>query len=87
MSSQQTSGKWLARWRETPGGPQKMRSFTRKIDADRFDTEIHHQLHHWASTSTRLPAIWFQQYADEWLKPTPMAASHAGPHRRELRPQ
>lgn len=31
-----TDGKWRARWREVPGGPQKTRHFERKIDAQRF---------------------------------------------------
>jgi len=28
------NGKWRARWREYPGGPQRARHFVRKIDAD-----------------------------------------------------
>ncbi len=29
-------GRYRARWREHPGGPQKTRHFTKKADADRF---------------------------------------------------
>ena len=29
-------GRYRARWREYPGGPQKTRTFDRKGDADRF---------------------------------------------------
>lgn len=34
------SGKWRARWRPTPGGPQRSKSFVRKLDAQRFLTRI-----------------------------------------------
>jgi len=33
-------GRWRARWREYPGGPQKARHFRRKLDAQRFLTRI-----------------------------------------------
>jgi hypothetical protein len=29
------NGQWRARWREYPGGPQRMKQFARKIDAQR----------------------------------------------------
>ena len=32
------NGKWRARWREYPGGPQRARHFPRKIDAEQFLT-------------------------------------------------
>lgn len=31
-----TDGKWRARWREYPGGPQRTKHFARKIDAEQF---------------------------------------------------
>jgi integrase len=34
------NGKWRARWREYPCGPQRTRQFARKIDAQRFLTRI-----------------------------------------------
>ena len=30
------NGRWRARYRERPGGPQKARHFDRKVDAERF---------------------------------------------------
>jgi hypothetical protein len=33
-------GRWRARWREYPGGPQHAKHFDRKIDAERFLTRI-----------------------------------------------
>ncbi|MDP1820431.1 MAG: site-specific integrase [Acidimicrobiales bacterium] len=38
------NGKWRARWREYPGGPQKTKAFDRKIDADRHIVEMQHRL-------------------------------------------
>jgi len=34
--SKRDNGSWLARYRPTPGGPQKTRSFGRKVDAQRW---------------------------------------------------
>lgn len=38
------SGKWLARWREYPGGPQKSKTFDRKIDAERHLVQVQSDL-------------------------------------------
>jgi integrase len=38
------NGKWRARWREYPGGPQRARHFARKIDAERHLVQVQHQL-------------------------------------------
>lgn len=38
------SGVWRVRWREYPGGPQKTKSFRRKVDADEWRTSVEHQL-------------------------------------------
>jgi integrase len=37
-------GKWRARWREYPGGPQKTKHFARKVDADRHLVKVQHDL-------------------------------------------
>ncbi|MGQ0804185.1 MAG: tyrosine-type recombinase/integrase [Actinomycetota bacterium] len=37
-------GKWRARWREYPGGPQRTRHFDRKIDAERHLVSVQHDL-------------------------------------------
>ena len=39
-------GRYRARWREYPGGPQKTRQFNRKGDADRFLDGIRGDLAH-----------------------------------------
>src|ERR1700733_6384605 len=38
------SGQWRARWREYPGGPQRTKSFTRKVDAERHLVKVQHDL-------------------------------------------
>lgn len=38
------NGKWLARWREYPGGPQKSKQFSRKVDAEKHLVKIQHDL-------------------------------------------
>lgn len=37
-------GKWRARYREHPGGPQRSRHFDRKVDAERFLTSVQSRL-------------------------------------------
>jgi hypothetical protein len=37
------NGKYRARWRPTPGGPQRTRQFGRKLDAQRFLAETEHR--------------------------------------------
>ncbi len=39
-------GRYRARWREYPGGPQKTRQFPRKADAERFLDGIRGDLVH-----------------------------------------
>lgn len=33
-------GRWRARWREYPGGPQRTKAFIRKVDAERFSRYV-----------------------------------------------
>ncbi|MGI8751210.1 MAG: tyrosine-type recombinase/integrase [Acidimicrobiales bacterium] len=37
-------GRWRARWREFPGSPQRTKSFTRKVDAERHVVKVQHDL-------------------------------------------
>ena len=37
-------GKWRARWREYPSGPQLTKSFARKVDAERHLVGVQHDL-------------------------------------------
>ena len=38
------NGRYLARWREYPGGPQKSRQFARKVDAEKYLVKVQHEL-------------------------------------------
>jgi integrase len=38
------NGKWRARWREYPGGPQRSQAFGRKVDAQRHLVDVEHRL-------------------------------------------
>lgn len=37
-------GRWRARWREYPGGPQRTKHFARKLDAEKHLVRIQHDL-------------------------------------------
>jgi integrase len=62
------NGKWRARWREYPGGPQRARHFARKIDAERFLVDVQHRLLSGVYTSPAAGRITVAAYADEWLE-------------------
>ena len=38
--SRRPNGTWQARYRAAPGGPQRSRVFTRKVDAQRWGDEV-----------------------------------------------
>jgi integrase len=38
------NGRWQARYRESPGGPQRAKDFARKVDAERFLVDVQHRL-------------------------------------------
>ena len=62
------NGRWRARWREYPGGPQRARHFARKLDAERFLVEVQHRLMTGQYTSPAAGRITAGQYAVEWLE-------------------
>jgi integrase len=66
--SKRPNGKYLARWREVPGGPQKTRQFDRKIDADRFATEIEHRLNVGTYVDPAGGRKRFGAHAEEWAE-------------------
>lgn len=39
-----SNGRWRARWREYPGGPQRSKHFARKADAERHLVQVQHDL-------------------------------------------
>jgi integrase len=60
------NGKYLARWREYPGGPQKTKTFRRKIDAETFLTGVSHQLLSGTYVPPAAGQLTVAAYAEEW---------------------
>jgi integrase len=61
------NGKWRARWREYPAGPQKTKHFTRKIDAEQFLVDIQHRLLSGTYTPPSAGQVTVAAYAEDWL--------------------
>ena len=62
------NGAYRARWRETPGGPQKAATFDRKIDAQRHLTKIQHELLSGTYIDPRQAQTPLAVYAACWLE-------------------
>jgi integrase len=62
------NGKYRARWREYPGGPQKTRQFERKIDAQRFLVEIEHAQNSGSYVDPGRGRQKFEDFAEEWAE-------------------
>jgi len=61
------NGKYLARWREYPGGPQKTKTFARKIDADRFLTNVQHDLLSGTYVAPEARRTTVEDYYGQWV--------------------
>lgn len=59
-------GRYRARWREYPGGPQKTRQFARKGDAQRFLDAVCGDLAHGAYVDPAGGRRLFRDYAEQW---------------------
>jgi len=67
-SSRYGRGKrWQVRFRD-PAGESRNRSFDRKVDADRFLTELQHRLLQGAYVDERAGLLPFAEYAEQWLE-------------------
>src|SRR4051794_32967971 len=60
------NGKYLARWREVPGGPQKSQQFGRKIDAQNFLDGLRGDLVRGQYVDPKLGRESFRDYAERW---------------------
>ena len=60
------NGRYRARWREYPTGPQQTRTFDRKADAQRFLDGVSGDLVRGVYVSPAGGRIKFQDYAEEW---------------------
>jgi integrase len=65
------NGKWRARWREYPNGPQKTRTFDRKVDADKFLIDVQHKLMTGAYVDPAASRVTFDVYAAEYVARQP----------------
>lgn len=59
-------GHYRARWREHPGGPQKVRHFARKRDAERFLDAIRGDIAHGMYVDPAGGRTLFVEYAEQW---------------------
>lgn len=78
-------GKWRARWREYPTGPQKTKHFARKVDAERFLVDVQHRLLSGTYTPPSAGQVTVSAYADDWLGRRTWAPATHDRIERELR--
>ncbi len=71
------NGKWLARWREYPGGPQRSKSFDRKVDAADHLVKVQHDLHTGAYVSPSKARTTVEEFYRVWSARQPWRASSA----------
>ncbi len=62
------NGRYRARWREYPKGPQRTQHFDRKIDAERFLVRIQHDLLSGSYIDPRQAMTPLKDYAEVWLE-------------------
>ena len=78
-------GRYRARWREYPGGPQKTRHFTRKGDAERFLDGVRGDLARGQYVDPAGGRVLFQEYAEQWRANQMHRASTASQAETNLR--
>lgn len=78
-------GRWRARWREYPGGPQKTRHFDRKLDASRFLDGVRGDLARGVYVDPAAGQITFQRFAEDWRKTQPHREGTATSVEQDLR--
>jgi integrase len=79
------NGKWRARWREYPAGPQKTKHFARKIDAEQFLVDLQHRLLSGTYTPPSAGQVSLAAYAADWLSRRTWAPATHDRIERELR--
>src|ERR671911_2870095 len=78
-------GRWRARWREYPSGPQKSKHFARKVDAQRFLVDVEHRLLSGSYTPRSAGQVTVTDYATEWTGRRHWRPATADRVERELR--
>jgi integrase len=72
-----SNGKYRARWREYPGGPQSTKSFARKVDAERFLIDVQHRLLSGTYVDPGASRTTLDAFADVYLARQPWRSSTA----------
>jgi integrase len=80
-----SNGKYLARWREFPGGPQLSRQFVRKVDAEQHIVKVQHDLLTGAYVTPKAGQVTVAEYAGEWTARRSWAPATHDRIERELR--
>lgn len=62
------NGRWRARWREYPGGPQTTKHFPRKVDAERHLVDVQHRLLSGTYTAPAASKVTLEAYSAMWLQ-------------------
>ena len=65
-ASKRPNGKWRARWREYPGGPEKAKDFDRKVDAEAFLAMAIADIQRGTYVDPSAGKITFQDWAEQW---------------------
>ena len=78
-------GRWRARWREWPGGPQRAQHFARKVDAERFLVDVQHRLLSGTYTPPSAGQISVRAYAADWMTRRTWAPATHDRIEREMR--
>ena len=78
VSRDTRDGRWLARWRD-PGGRQRKKSFTRKVDAQRWLDQLRADQHRGQYIDPIAGKVRVRDFASTWLE----GLSHLKPSTRE----
>lgn len=68
-------GRYRARWREYPGGPQRTKSFRRKVDAEQHLVMVRHDLLSGAYIDPSRARVTVEQFYSSWSSRQPWRAS------------
>lgn len=79
------NGRWRARWREFPGGPQMTKQFARKVDAERHLVDVQHRLMTGTYTPPTAGQMTVATYAEEWMTRRSWAPATRDRIEREIR--
>jgi integrase len=63
-----SDGTYRARWREYPGGPQKTKSFRRKVDANDWLVKVQHELRSGVYVDPVKARTTLDDYSEPWLR-------------------